>query len=379
MNRKAKYIIIILMILGSFGMVFAFWASNVNAPDDETADGNVNVGVGRAVDTLINVNSPTSNQTLVPIGTSHIAQGTNLVEQIDLNFNVTWTETAGLGATAGEVIERYLVASFVENSISLDPTVHHLVNINYTRTHQIILEGAAVVVVVSVTLDRPINHTQYLLLASQLFTFRMNFSVVETPLTIDEQFDLAINYLTDNYASTSGFDANPVGATNTFFFYEDGINLPTSLNLPGNPTVNWHHNGAFPLPQNFLREMRFYTPSITIAGVTREVLNANFSTISTDSSWSLHDEAFEVEITRTSLIFYRDGMSIANYNDTTAVLVIQYFPNGGGYNPVMRIYDNSNGWLIAIANPNVNAQGIMGLYYVNHGSCLFNPNNLWWN
>ena len=221
MERKLRYLIILIVLLaGSAGIAYTFWASGVNSPDDEIGDGNINVGVGREIDTIIDVNDPTTNQTLVPIGTLGVSQGTNLVEAIDLTFNVRWMEELGLNAAPGTT--GVLTASLVANSITLNPLVHSLVNITFTADHDIVLEGPAVLVVVRVTLTRPTNHTQYLLLAGQTFSFTMNFALnaeLEVPLTQNQMFNLAFEYLDSNVFETN--------------------NLPTVIPTAGNPTVTW--------------------------------------------------------------------------------------------------------------------------------------------
>ncbi|MCL2521326.1 MAG: hypothetical protein FWE36_00525 [Erysipelotrichales bacterium] len=253
MNKQKKIVILLLLLLGSIGVVFGFWFSAINSPDNETGDGSINVGTARPVDTVIDVNDATSNQTLVPIGTSHLSQG-SVVEFIDLTFNVRWEEELGLGQTTGANIIGVLHASLVVNSITLNSSVHHLVNIDFLANHAVILEGSAVAVVVRVTLNRPANQAEYLLLANQAFSFTMHFSVMMTSATnMDELFALA-------WAEFDWFDnltwAPPYLTTSSY----GNMNWITS-----HPSIlNWWH---FARP--FTDTMVTITAEISINGETR--------------------------------------------------------------------------------------------------------------
>ncbi|MCL2521295.1 MAG: hypothetical protein FWE36_00370 [Erysipelotrichales bacterium] len=260
MNKKLKYLLLVLLLIGSIGIIYGFWASGVNNPDNETEEGNINVGAGRDVDTVINVNDQTSNQTLVPVGTSHIAQGTNLVEVIYLTFNVTWTEELGLNAATGT--PGILTASLVENSISLNSNVHHLVNISFQAQYDITLGGVAVPVVVRVTLDKPINQTQYLALAGQTFSFQMRFSLVanQSLPSLDDMFQLAFDYIVARI--------NLVIVDDMAIYTDE---LFTQIFTPGHPQISWTINVVASNP--IMWRAGWFMPTVTINGVSRDLDN----------------------------------------------------------------------------------------------------------
>lgn len=173
-GKRIYTIIIYLLLIIGVGSLFAFWASNVNSPDDQTSDGNINVGQGNDVSTTITISDPTSNERLVPLGTIQNSQGSNLTEVIVRAFTVNWSEDLGLNAATGAT--GVLTVSVAQNSITLDPSIHHLLNLNFTEQHNITI-GTSKTISVGATLTRPANIEEYRLLSGRTISITLELSL----------------------------------------------------------------------------------------------------------------------------------------------------------------------------------------------------------
>ena len=301
MKKIILPILILLMIVS--GVVFGLWLTHVNLPESgSNADGNIDIGDATDVNTILDVNQPTSNERLVPIGTSGFSND-EVVEFVDFVFNVRWREELNLGQTTGGdvTVDAMLNVGIVEYSLTLDPIVHELVNLDFSTTqHNIVLEGSVIPITLRVSLDRPTTRAEFDALVGESFSFEVLFTLENIQIrtyTLEQMFHFALYQLVINtwYISwcythdgvmTEDCDENcnlSLSAMNFgtveeqikifnklyHFGYVDWSRFPTILNSPGTPTVVWEKNsldlGAIVMAQYAIRAI------VTIAGVSREI------------------------------------------------------------------------------------------------------------
>jgi hypothetical protein len=313
--KKTKYLLLLLVLVGMIGTIYAFWFSGINAPANNDADGDINVGSGRNVNTVLTIGDATSTQTLVPIGTLDVSQGTNLTEEIVLIFNVLWHEENNTTLATGH--QGYLVVTLDRSTITLDPLVRHLVNISFTSVSAISL-NVSTMLQVRVTLTMPANQAEYNLLANQSFSFTLNSSVVfEAPVDIDALFVSAQNYLND-------FD-NTVHFGQWAHWDSSDLTLPRLIPDLG-ATISWYNVSSSNIITNSFRHFEML-PRVTINDTTRdldvvsvfEIFTTNINAANLMVSASFHFNAdFGIDLSASGDISINAGIEeIHNDNNVS--------------------------------------------------------------
>lgn len=170
---KKRFIIALLLMISLVvsGFTYAYWASSVTG-DSDAAVGTVQVGSGDAVTINAVVNDlTTSGQILVPSG---FANDPGEVEQVVLTFSVEWVDDNALtGIVPADItmtVSNVLVDGLSNSLVNVTPSV--------SNPTQIAL-GSTVTFIINVTLDQPLNVSEYNSVAGKTITFDLTF--VTTP------------------------------------------------------------------------------------------------------------------------------------------------------------------------------------------------------
>jgi len=189
-QRKLVIGLLVMLALVVSSFTYAYWASTVTG-NENTATGTVNIGAGNTAATNVAVGNQTGAGTLVPAGRAAVSPGSP-VEFVVLQFSVTWT-SAETGLATGTVG----TLAAVDSAILIDSVATHagLVGITIrigagfdengdptgTVNNAIIVDGAAVIVYVKVTLTEPSTPAIYAAVATKPITFTMTFTTTVTP------------------------------------------------------------------------------------------------------------------------------------------------------------------------------------------------------
>lgn len=358
-NKRILILISLLLILG-ISTVFGLWFGQINAPDDQYRDGNINIGDASDVDTIIDVNDVNSNLTLVPVGTAILSDG-NVVEYKDLQFRVRWREELNRHQTQGIRFDATLNVSKVADSITLDESIHHLVNLTFNPTYEIELEHwQAIIVNVRVTLTRPANQAEYNLLAGESFSFRMRFSLTniiesdypptESP-DIDNLFALALARVSYLYAYHCPIHrvrndlSDVLLQRGLIFFYRVG-ELPNYLDSPGSPLLEWNLIRRY---SNSPYNEYIYYLTITIYGETRSFRNnveVHMGALVVLVNRDIHSAR---RFTSTEILINNMNVRLEYHNLETRFRLYQVFDHSGVHaNLYIYIYYYQNDNLIGV-------------------------------
>lgn len=191
-NKKLNLFALIalstVLLAGAGGGIYAYWAGSVTAPANETGNGTVEIGEGKAVTTTLKVSAASETGVLVPDGRSGVGE----VEYIVLTHAVEWTEdvtsplatghtgtlSAALVAASVEIDGSTTYASLVGITIQVGGTAPVDGGVVATASNAIILDGDAVTVYIKVTLAEPADITAYNAIATKDITFDVTYSVV---------------------------------------------------------------------------------------------------------------------------------------------------------------------------------------------------------
>lgn len=173
MKRNLVIGLLVTLLVAVTGATFAFWASGLNVTQASDDAISITVGTGDTVTSTVSTNDPTvTTDALVP---TTITPGAGETNEIVITYNVTWAEVGsnnGFDGTAYdlEVSVNNLLVGGVADS-------YDLVNAVVGGATSVTLDGSAAVVTVTVTLDEPLNQTQYDAVAGKTITFNVSFSV----------------------------------------------------------------------------------------------------------------------------------------------------------------------------------------------------------
>lgn len=195
MKKRQKFILIaILMLLvsASVGGAYAYWAGTVNAPVAKNENIAINIGEGKAIDTILTINDPTfGDKLLVPPGqtaSSVVVAGKTNVEEIIVQYSVNWNAVSG--NVAGALGTLKLVVTDVK--IGGAGTFDYLVNVTlndsptYTNLKGVstgytfptsVVAGTPYVVELRVTLNQASNSYEYGAMAGKEITMNVTFSL----------------------------------------------------------------------------------------------------------------------------------------------------------------------------------------------------------
>ena len=178
MKKRQKFILIaILMLLvsASVGGAYAYWAGTVNAPAQKDDTIAINIGEGKAIDTVLTVNGDggAAGQVLVPTGqtANSVDPGSgSLTEKVTVVYTVGWTGVTGATGTL----------NVAKGDVTIDSSATHagLVNVTITDASTAITTGTNVTVTVEVTLTEPADKTAYTEIAGKAIAIPLTFNVV---------------------------------------------------------------------------------------------------------------------------------------------------------------------------------------------------------
>ena len=230
-ERSIVFTFILLLIIGTSGMLFSFWSNQIELPTNQPGDvdgDRVQIGSPRPVSMQVNLGSITRTSDgstnifyLVPYGTIDDSYapgnpsnlGVGVATQIVFNFPVIWEEVAWTDGTYNlEDNQKGILSVFVSDVVVGDNhPVSHLVNFQSERVDPITLLpiGASIFdsndwspvvqgfggqftfpilmtndnydntfnVRIRVSLSVPYDEIEYDYLANQTITFKVNFRV----------------------------------------------------------------------------------------------------------------------------------------------------------------------------------------------------------
>ena len=200
MKKLITSILTFALVLATLGTAtFAWWAGMIVAPDDETEVVTIEVGMAEDVQTEIDLGDilAQTNGTLVPVGRKDNSIGTNPVEEVTFQQQVTWKEIiAEANSQLNSNVDIVTGTLKIEvGDILIDGSLNHesLVNIQIdvgngfvdlrpgvTRTMTI---EEVQTFSYRVTLTEPSNFAQYQAVAGKNIEFTITYSMHQS--TID--------------------------------------------------------------------------------------------------------------------------------------------------------------------------------------------------
>lgn len=186
---RRRSLLIGLLIVLSFALTsftYAFWASGVTGPDNQVADGTIQIGDGEQVTTSVTLTGDNfTGGKLVPSGLANAGEGE--VDEIELTFTVVWNATATPGAsltgttTTGDLTINItkVVLNSEDPAVDVTALVGSLVVItpNIANASSITLGASAITITFTVTLTEPTTIAQYQALAGGSITIDFEFVV----------------------------------------------------------------------------------------------------------------------------------------------------------------------------------------------------------
>ncbi|MFA7561744.1 MAG: hypothetical protein WCY80_06555 [Candidatus Izemoplasmatales bacterium] len=174
---KRKNLVLVLLVLFALavsGTTYAYWASEVNGTEDSVVDDNVTIGTGEAITIDVTVADTTDNSLLLIPST--VTPKTGETNSITVSYTVTWKNDDLLDGVADQTVSALVENIAVNgvanpyNLISVEADVNNptTIGLNETVTFNFV-----------VTMDEPLNVTQYNAVAGLPITFNITFTVGE--------------------------------------------------------------------------------------------------------------------------------------------------------------------------------------------------------
>ncbi len=166
-NKNKKRLGILLLIFGFIlsGISFAYWTQAVINPAEQTVEGIILIGTGKSATTTVALSKVLDgDEVLVPTGKvslSDVPSGKTAVDEIKFTVSVVWTsdETNVAAGTPGTLD---LVLTNKSIGGSSDSTVNGHAVVAFTGSNlAIVADGDVVEVEVTVTLNEPVDKTNY--------------------------------------------------------------------------------------------------------------------------------------------------------------------------------------------------------------------------
>lgn len=172
--RQKKLIIglLVMLALVTSGFTYAYWYTVTGSNADTT--GEVTVGTGKSFTTSVTVGSETGSS-LVPSGMAAYSNEVDATDSLELTFQVSWDEvsTSALTSETGSIAVTVTNVQ-LDSSTTLAATY---VTVTPGTAPSVTVNGAAVDVIITVTLGTPADATAYALIAGKTITFDVNFAV----------------------------------------------------------------------------------------------------------------------------------------------------------------------------------------------------------
>lgn len=168
-NKKLTVALLALLGLVSAGGTFAYWQGQVLAPADVSETVSINIGTAKDVITVLNVTETLAaeEKKLVPAGqvnNSVGGEGEN-VDQLTVNYEVTWT---------GDVANAAANGTLSVTAEASNPLVQVEVG---TFDSAMVLDGAAVTIPLTITMNEPADEAEYTAIAGSVITITVTFSL----------------------------------------------------------------------------------------------------------------------------------------------------------------------------------------------------------
>ncbi len=181
-NKGLKKLVLLLLLfigLGASVTAGAYWASSfsVTLPGEATGTVTVEVGEGKKVTVITELNAETTGNTdvLIPSNITPVAG-----ETISKSFTVTATWSTKTAGTVG-IIQNGTI-SVVEDSVVItglsDEDDAALFHVTITPESSTIQLGSQQAFTVTVTMTEPVNEAQYIRVAKAVITITFSLEVV---------------------------------------------------------------------------------------------------------------------------------------------------------------------------------------------------------
>ncbi len=183
---KSKKLVIGLLLLLAVVFTtgtFAYWASGVNGPADDTTTGTVTIGAGDAVETSFVLSDVTAaGGDLVPA--SQLANSAaGAVDSVTVTYGVQWTEDTATSQLAGTTSTAPITITWVITADNGGTDVSVLANslINVTadggNASSLTLDAAAQNFSFDITMDEPANQAEYNDISGAEITITFTYSL----------------------------------------------------------------------------------------------------------------------------------------------------------------------------------------------------------
>lgn len=197
-KSKRKTIILALLVIALLlsTATFAYWANFVEGTE-EASKNQLTIGSADSVDTIFELsNDFNSGGYLVPLNQlDNSSLGS--VDKVNLAYDINWIENEDTSMLNGSVVEGELnvthtVFILTDNGI-LDHVryadVYDLIHVEYNSTNpeSLILNGDSSTLAFEVTVDEPINQTQYDLIANHTINIAFKFKIADSNIDINNK------------------------------------------------------------------------------------------------------------------------------------------------------------------------------------------------
>ncbi|ERJ11639.1 hypothetical protein [Haloplasma contractile] len=193
---KKRRLVIGLLIMAAFIVssgTFAYWASNVNGPADETTTGSVTIGEAKdATTSFVLTGNTTTGGDLVPANQLNNSKA-GAVDNVTLSYDVQWTEdntTSQLDGTTSTAPITVNSAITITDANGNDVTslVGYLITVtpNSSNATELTLDGAVQTYTFDVTMAEPADQEEYNAVVNGTITVTITYSL-GTITTTDNQ------------------------------------------------------------------------------------------------------------------------------------------------------------------------------------------------
>jgi hypothetical protein len=182
-SKKLTLSILLLFALVVSTATYAYWASNINGPANETTTGTVNIGEGKTVTTsFVLTGESNTGGKLVPANQLANSE-TGSVDQVVISYDIRWTEdgenTQLDGTTSTANITATPVVTVVNASgTDVTSTVGDLIQItNEANPTNLTLDAAAETFSYVITMTEPANQAEYNAIVNGTVTITITYEL----------------------------------------------------------------------------------------------------------------------------------------------------------------------------------------------------------
>lgn len=166
--------LLIMLAVITSGFTYAFWANGVNNATQNGVTGSITIGQGESIATTIDVTNQIGSKVLVPSG--RVVDSETQTASVVLSFNVKWEELVQNSANLTGVLSVTQVSKTINGSTDNAGLVNVVINV--PESGAITVNGATVVVTVTVTLTEPATQQIYNDIKNGTILITLNFGVV---------------------------------------------------------------------------------------------------------------------------------------------------------------------------------------------------------